>query len=97
LRHINDLRIDRLDYIDRLAGRLLHYDLLLRSGLQGARSIGLVAQALDRGGDCSLIGRKGRADRGIVVDVLSHHVEHARKIHQRNERRIKSLLLRCIR
>jgi hypothetical protein len=52
---------------------------------------------LDRSRDCSLIGRKGGADRGIVVDVLGHHVEHARKIHQRNKRRIKSLLLRCIR
>jgi hypothetical protein len=31
-------------------------------------------------------------DCGIIVDVLSHHVEHLRKVHQRDECRIESLL-----
>jgi hypothetical protein len=40
-----------------------------------------------------LIRREGLANSGIVVDVLRHHGQHIRKIHQRDECRIKSLLL----
>jgi len=75
---------------------LLHLYLLLRGAAQGACVIGFIPQALDRSRHRSLIRSEGLADGGIVVDIFRHHLEHLRKIHQRNECRIESLLLRCI-
>jgi hypothetical protein len=50
-------------------------------------------QPLDGRRDRSLISREGLTNRSIVVDVLGHHAQYVRKIDQRNECRIKSLLL----
>jgi len=43
-----------------------------------------------------LIGRKGLPDRGIIVNVLRHHIQHLRKTGQRDKRRIESLFLCCV-
>jgi hypothetical protein len=97
LRNINHLRIRRLNYINCLARRLLHLHLLFRGAAQSARVISLISQALNRSRDCSLIRREGLTDGRIIVDILRHHVEHLRKIDERDKCRIESLLLRCIR
>jgi hypothetical protein len=93
LRHINHLRIGRLNYIDCLACGLLHQHLLLCRASQRSRRICLVPEPLNRGGDRSLVSRKRLADGGIVINVLRHHLQHLRKIHQRDKCRIESLLL----
>lgn len=49
------MRIRRLDHIDRLTRRLLHFDLLLRIAAQRARSVCLSPQSLNRGCDRFLI------------------------------------------
>jgi hypothetical protein len=67
--------------------------LLLLIALQIPGSIRLCAQPLNRRTHCSLIGRKRLSNRGEVVDVLGHHVQHVRKIHKRNKRRIETLRL----
>jgi len=36
-------------------------------------------------------------NRGIVVDVLRHHLQHIGEVHQRDERRIEPLSLRSTR
>jgi hypothetical protein len=82
-----------LNYINRLTRRLLHFHLLLGIALQRPGRIRLSSQSLNGGSDRSLISRKGLPDGGIIVDVLRHHVEHLRKICQRNKCRIESLAL----
>jgi hypothetical protein len=74
----------------------LHFHLGLLIGAQRARSIRLRAQPLDRIRHRRLVRRKCHADRGVVVDVFRHHRHHLRKIHQRDERGIKSRCLRRI-
>jgi hypothetical protein len=91
-RYINHLRVGRLNYVDRLAGRLLHLHLLLLIALQVPRGVRLVPQSLDRSTHCALIRRKRLPDGGVVVDVLRHHVEHVWEIYQRNKCGIKTLL-----
>jgi hypothetical protein len=71
---------------------LLHFHFLLLSGAQRAGVVGLSPQALNRRGDRFLVSGERLPDCAIIVDVLSHHVEHLRKVHQRNECRIESLL-----
>jgi hypothetical protein len=90
------LRIRGLDYINRLTRGLLHFHLLPRIAAQRAGAIGLSPQALDRGGDRSLIGSERVTDNGVVVDVLRHHLEDLWKIYERDECGIESLLLGCI-
>jgi hypothetical protein len=72
---------------------LLHLHLLLGITLQGSGRIRLSSQSLNRGRDRSLIRRKRFTDGGIIVDVLRHHVQHLRKIGQRNKCRIEPLAL----
>jgi hypothetical protein len=48
---------------------------------------------LDRRRHLSLIGGDRRANGGIVVNVLRHHLDHLGKAGQRNKCRIKPLLL----
>jgi hypothetical protein len=97
LRNIHHLRIRRLNYINCLARSLLHLHLLFRGAAQSARAISLISQALNRSRDCSLIRRECLTDGCIIVDILRHHLEHLRKIDQRDKCRIESLLLRRIR
>ena len=85
-----------MNYIDRLTRGLLHHHLLLRSAAQRTRRVGLSAKPLHGSGNCCLVGRKCLTDGGIVVHVLRHHLQHLRKIHQSDKRRIESLLLRRI-
>jgi hypothetical protein len=40
-----------------------------------------------------LIGLECRANRGVIIDVLGHRVEHRREGHERYERWIETLLL----
>jgi hypothetical protein len=40
-----------------------------------------------------LIGGDGRSNRGIIVDILRHHLHHLGKPSQREKSRIKPLLL----
>ena len=75
------------------AGSLLHLDLLLRSAAQCTRRVGLRPQTLDGRRHLALIRRDRRADRRIVVDILRHHLDHLGEAHQRDECRIKPLLL----
>jgi hypothetical protein len=74
----------------------LHFHLGLLIGAQRAWSISLRAQSLNRIGHGRLVRRKCHADGGVIVYVLRHHRDHLRKIHQRDERRIKSRRLRRI-
>jgi hypothetical protein len=39
-----------------------------------------------------LIGQKRLPDGGVIVHVIRHHLQHLRKIYQRDERWIESLL-----
>src|SRR5580658_3679889 len=96
LRHINDLRICGLDYVHRLRS-LLHDDCLLLIRPQRTRRIRLRAQPLNRIRHRRLVRRHGRPNRGIVVDVLRHHLQNIREVHQRDEGRVVALLLRSIR
>ena len=91
--HIDYLRICRLNHIDRLGSYLLYLYCLLLIALQRPRRVSLGAQSLDRGTDCSLVGRKRLADGGEIVDVFRHHVDHVREHHQGDKCRVKSLLL----
>jgi hypothetical protein len=92
-RHVDDLRVCRLDHIDRLGGHLLYLYGLLLIALQRPRCISLGPQPLDRGTDCSLVGGKCLTDGGEIVDVFCHHVDHVGEHHQGNKCRVKSLLL----
>jgi len=96
LRDVHDLRIGRLNHIDRLPSRLLHGHGLLLIAAQRARRVGLSSQALNGICDRSLIGGEGVPDCGVVVDVLSHHVEDLWEIYQCDECRVEPLLLRRI-
>jgi hypothetical protein len=95
-RYIHHLRIRRLNHIDGLIGDLLHLNLLLFIAFQRSRRISLSPQTLDRIRHLLLVSRHRLPDRSIVVDVIRHHLQHIREGHQRNERRIVSLLLRGI-
>jgi hypothetical protein len=96
LRNVDDLRVGRLNHIDRLSPRLLYGHGLLLIAAQRARGVGLRSQALD--GICHpcLIGREGIPDGGVVVNVLRHHVEDLREIYERDECGVETLLLRRI-
>jgi hypothetical protein len=87
------LRISRLDYVDRLTRGLLHFDLKLGVTAQGARGIGLGAQALNRSRNRRLVRQKCVSDGGVIVDVLGHHGYDLGKIRQRDKCRIESLRL----
>lgn len=95
-RYVDNLRVRRLDYINCLTSRLLHFHRLLRIAAQRSGIVGLRPQALNRRRNRLLIGGKRLADRSIVIDVLGHHVQHLREIHQRDKRRIEPLLLCCL-
>ena len=84
------MRTSRLDYVDRLTRGLLHFDLKLGVTAQGARGIGLGAQALNRSGNRRLVRQECVADGGVIVDILRHHGYDLRKIHERDKRWIKS-------
>jgi hypothetical protein len=79
-----------------LTSGLLHFHFLLLIAAQRASFVCLRPQPLNRGCNRFLIRQKRVPDRGIIVDVLRHHLQHLRKIHQRDECRIESLLLRCV-
>jgi hypothetical protein len=79
LRHIDNLRIGRLNGVDRLTGGLLDVNLLLRIAAQGSRGVGLRAETLDGRGYLGLIGCDGLTDCRVVVDVFGHHLEHGGK------------------
>jgi hypothetical protein len=85
-----------LYHIDSLRACPLHNNRLLRVRAQSSRGISLGAKALDGIGNRGLICRHGLANRCIVVDIVRHHLQDVRKMHQSNESRIKSLLLRGI-
>jgi hypothetical protein len=93
LRYVDNLRIGRLNNIHRLAGDLLHLDLLLFIAAQRARGIRLRAQTLDRSSDLSLIGCHGLPNCRVVVNVLRHHLKHAREGQQSKKGRIESITL----
>ena len=97
LRDEHDLRIRRLNHINRLPRRLLCGHGLLRIAAQRACCVGLTAQTLNGICDSCLVRREGIPDRGIVVDVLRHHLENLREIYECDECRIETLLLRRIR
>ncbi len=89
---VNDLRVSRLDDIDGLRSGL-DLDHLLGAGPEGARGVGLVAEALDGVGDLSLVAADGLADGGVVVDVAGHHLEDGGEGDEGEEGRIVTLLL----
>jgi len=74
----------------------LYLDGLVLVVFKRASSIGLLPEALHGVHNRSLVCCEGLTYRGIVVDVLRHHVENLRKVDQRNECRIESLSLRRI-
>jgi hypothetical protein len=96
LRDVDDLRIGRLNHIDRLPPRLLQGHGLLLIAAQRARRVSLSSQALNGICDRCLIGRESVADCGVVVNMLRHHVEDLREIYERNECGVETLLLRRI-
>jgi hypothetical protein len=71
-------------------------DLLLLVAAQGARAVRLSTQPLNRCTDGVLISRERLPDRGVIIDVIGHHRNDRRKIHQCNESGIESLCLRRI-
>ncbi len=82
-----------MDHVDGLAAVLLHLDLLLRSTAQRTRSVGLRPQPLNRSRHLILIRRNRGPDRGIVINILRHHLHHVGKPGQGNKCRIETLLL----
>ena len=93
MRHIHDLRVGGLNYVDRLTRRcLLNVHLLLLGGLQSAGGVRIGAQPLDRGSHFALIGGKCGSDGGVIVDVLRHHLQDLREIYERDKCGIESLL-----
>ena len=96
MRDVHDLRTGRLNHIDRLPPGLLYRHGLLLIAAQRARRVGLSSQALNRICDRSLIGREGVPDGGVVVNVLSHHVEDLWEIYECDECGVETLLLRRI-
>jgi len=72
---------------------LLYDHCLLLIRAQCAGGVGLRPQPLNGIGDCSLIDGERLTDGGVVVDILRHHVQHLRKIHQCDECWVESLLL----
>jgi hypothetical protein len=92
LRDVDDLRVGRLNHVDRLTRRrLLNLDLLLLGGLQCAGCVRVGAQPLDRGSHFALIGGKCGANRGVIIHVLRHHLQDLREIYQRDKCGIESL------
>jgi len=74
----------------------LHLYLLLLVAAQGAGVVRLIAQPLNRCRDGFLISRERLPDRSIIIDVIGHHRNDGRKIHQCNEGGIESLFLRRV-
>jgi hypothetical protein len=64
-----------LNDVDGLIVGLLDFYSLLLVGAEGSGGVGLTAEALDGSGYFGLIGGHGLADRGVVVDVVRHHLE----------------------
>jgi hypothetical protein len=79
LRHVDNLRIGRLNFVYGLAGGLLDINLLLRIAAQGSGGIGLRAKTLNGRGYLGLVGCDCLTDCRVVIDVLGHHLEHCRK------------------
>ena len=96
LRHVDDLRIGGLDDVDGLAGDLLDFNLLLLIAAERSGGVGLRAKALDGGSYLCLIRRHGLADRGVVVDVVRHHLKHGREGDESQEGWIETLFLRGV-
>ena len=96
LRHIDDGRARGLDYIDCLTRRLLHFYFLLLAAAQRPGVVGLSAQPLNRCSDRVLISQERLPYRGVIVNVIGHHGNDGRKIHQCNEGGIESLFFRRV-
>jgi hypothetical protein len=79
------------------AGVLLQRDRLVLIGVERTPGKGVLTQCLNRCHHRLLVGPERLTQRGIVVKIFGHHIQHGGKIHQRNEGRIEALLLRRIR
>jgi hypothetical protein len=64
--------------------------------LERADGVSLLPETLYGIHNHPLVRSERFTDRGVVVDVVGHHVEDLRKIHKRYESRIETLLLRRI-
>ena len=93
-RHIDDLRICRLNNNDRLAGRrLFHNHLLLLCGLEIAFILCLLAQLLHRIHNRFRIGQKGITHILYPVRLFTRHGQHLWKGDQRHDAGIPGLVL----
>jgi hypothetical protein len=93
LRYVDDLWIGRFDQYQLLPVVVLEDDTLLWPALQCTGLISVLTQNLNCIHDGCLIRLKGSADRRVVIDVLRHHVDDLRKVHQGEERWIEALRL----
>ena len=93
LRNIDNLRIGRLNHHHLRGALILYLNRLLLIALECPHRISLLTEALNRIHNHPLICGERLPNGRKVVDVLRHHVEDLRKIHQRNESRIKALCL----
>ena len=82
LRHVDHLRIGRLDDDDLLLG--LHH--LLVVGLQVARRLRLAAKDLDRLDHGALVGDDGFAERAGPVEIVAHLLHDIGVVEQRLDR-----------
>jgi hypothetical protein len=97
LRNEHHLRIRRLHHHYLNTALLLHRYRLVLVTVERASGKRVLAQSLNRRHHRLLVGLEHLPQRGIVVHIRCHHIQHGRKIHQRDERRIEPMLLRRIR
>ncbi len=72
-------------------------DVLVFIGVERTPGKGVLTQCLNRRHHRLLVGLERLTQRGIIIQILRHHIQHCGKIHQRDEGRIEALLLRRIR
>jgi hypothetical protein len=96
-RNKHHLGIRRLNHHHLHVALLFYRDRLVFITVEHASGVRVLPQGLNRCHHRLLVGLKRFPQCGIVIQIRRHHVDHGGKVHQRDERRIEPLLLRCIR
>ena len=97
LRHVDDLRVRRLDDDHLLAARRrLGLDVLLRGALQLARLAGLLAQALDAGKNRRAVRRERLPQARRPLDLRRHALDDVGKDDDRRKAGVEPGLRGCL-
>ena len=93
IRNVHGIGIGRFDHDDLLVLDLLNRDLLLLGGRQLVVRLRPRLQALDRIHHVRLLSKHGVAERLGPVELVVHHLEHARRAGQRLDAVVPGLLV----